>query len=268
MHCSPDLQQWVGGGIARQEARWLQSQLGLDDVRMRVVEMRSMSLLRQLLSVTGWWELRLDAVLSGLGRSSTAPRRELRGTVPAHGRISNSQGTARLATRTRWRSASPCILSGPGTGPRATAVGGGRALPYLLSEVPRIHRDRWRRVGPWVLCCFRRLQLHGVADPQVSAEHWAIGFPGGRAQGTRDVNTGVLRAACCRPCPRARSGVCASGFWMLRAALPCDGVPVADRLLHQMRRQRRGPIPPVMESRMGRLVIPCRDRCLGGCPHS
>ncbi|KAF8306281.1 hypothetical protein TcBrA4_0032130 [Trypanosoma cruzi] len=135
--------------------------------------------------------------------------------------------------------------------PRATAVGGGRALPYLLSEVPRIHRDRWRRVGPWVLCCFRRLQLHGVADPQVSAEHWAIGFPGGRAQGTRDVNTGVLRAACCRPCPRARSGVCASGFWMLRAALPCDGVPVADRLLHQMRRQRRGPIPPVMESRMG-----------------
>ncbi|ESS64479.1 hypothetical protein TCDM_07468 [Trypanosoma cruzi Dm28c] len=121
--------------------------------------------------------------------------------------------------------------------PRATAVGGGRALPYLLTEVPRIRRDRWRRVGLRVSCCFRRLQLHGVTDLRVFAEHWAIGFPGWRAQGTRGLNTGVLPAGCCRPCPRARSGACASGFWMLRAALPCDGGPAADCLLRRVRRQ-------------------------------
>ncbi|PWV12617.1 hypothetical protein C3747_49g8 [Trypanosoma cruzi] len=89
--------------------------------RMRVAEMRSMSLLGQLLIVTGRWGSRLDAVLSGLGRSSTAPRRRFRGTAPARRRISNSQGAARLATRPRWRSASPCIPSGPGAGPKSNS---------------------------------------------------------------------------------------------------------------------------------------------------
>ncbi|RNF23817.1 hypothetical protein TcG_01169, partial [Trypanosoma cruzi] len=166
-------------------------------------------------------------------------------------RLSNSQG--RHASPHGLDGAVPLHVfrRGQAPVPRATAVGCGRALPYLLGEVHRIRRDRWRRVGLWVPCCFRRLQLHEVADLQVSAEHWAIEVHGWRAQGTRGLNTGVLRAACCRPCPRARSGVCASGFWMLRAALPCDGGPAADRLLRGVRRRWRGPISPAMESRMG-----------------
>ncbi|RNC48198.1 hypothetical protein TcCL_NonESM01794 [Trypanosoma cruzi] len=209
-----------------------------------------MSLLRQLLSVTGRWGSRFDAVLSGLGRSSTA-------------RVANSAGRHLHVggyQTARERHTSPHGLDGAvplhlfrrgqAPVPRATAVGCGRALPYLLGEVHRIRRDRWRRVSLWVPCCFRRLQLHEVADLQVSAEHWAIEIHGWRAQGTRSLNTGILPTACCRPCPRARSGACASGFWMLRAALPCDGGPAADRLLRHMRRQRRGKISPAMEPRM------------------
>ncbi|PWU83376.1 hypothetical protein C3747_888g19 [Trypanosoma cruzi] len=220
--------------------------------RMRVAEMRSMSLLRQLLSVTGRWESRLDAVLSGLGRSSTAPRRQFRGTAPARRRLSNSQGTARLAIRPRWRSASPCIPSGPGARSQEQQPYGAAGLChiYWVRSIAFVGIG-WRRVGLWVPCCFRRLQLHEVADLQVSAEHWAIEIHGWRAQGTRGLSTGVLPAACCRPCPRARSGVCASGFRMLRAAPPCDGGPAADRLLRGVRRRWRGPIPPAMESRMG-----------------
>ncbi|KAF8306304.1 hypothetical protein TcBrA4_0031960 [Trypanosoma cruzi] len=121
MHSSPDLQQLVGVELPGKKPDGCRANWDSMTSRMRAAGVRSMSLLRQLLSVTGRWELRLDAVLSGLGRSSTAPRRQLRGTVPAHGRLSNSQGTARLATRTRWRSASPCILSGPGTGPKSNS---------------------------------------------------------------------------------------------------------------------------------------------------
>ncbi|KAF8305409.1 hypothetical protein TcBrA4_0040470 [Trypanosoma cruzi] len=117
--------------------------------RMRAAGVRSMSLLRQLLSVTGRWESRLDAVLSGLGRSSTAPRRQFRGMAPALGDYRTARGRHALATRPRWRSASPCIPSGQAPVPRATAVGCGRALPYLLGEVHRIRQDRWRRVGLW-----------------------------------------------------------------------------------------------------------------------
>ncbi|KAF8305423.1 hypothetical protein TcBrA4_0040420 [Trypanosoma cruzi] len=171
--------------------------------------------------------------------------------APARRRLSNSQGTARLATRPRWRVPLHVFRRGQAPVPRATAVGCGRALPYLLGEVHRIRQDRWRRVGLWGAVLLSPLQPHEVADPQVSAGHWAIDFPAGVLKERGALNTGVLRAACCRPCLELGAECVPAAFGCFEAALPCDGVPVADRLLRQMRRQRRGPIPPVMESRMG-----------------
>ncbi|KAF8291835.1 hypothetical protein TcBrA4_0080520 [Trypanosoma cruzi] len=150
----------MGRGIARQEARWLQSQLGLDDVP-DACEMRSMSLLRQLLSVTvggscGWMPFSPD--WAGVAQPRVA---NYAGRFLHMGEYRTARG--RHASPHELDGAVPLrvFCRGQAPVPRATAVGGGRALPYLLSEVPRIHRDRWRRVGPWVLCCFRRLQLHG-----------------------------------------------------------------------------------------------------------
>ncbi|KAF5215244.1 hypothetical protein ECC02_012088 [Trypanosoma cruzi] len=252
MHGSPKVQQLVGGGIARQEARWLQSQLGLDDVpdacgRNAFHELAGAAAQRyRSVGGRGWMPFSPDWAGVAKPRVADSAGRPLHvgGYRTARGRHASPHGLDGAVPLHVFR-------RGQAPVPRATAVGCGRALPYLLGEVHRIRRYRWRRVGLWVPCCFCRLQLHGVADLRVSAEHWAIGFPGLRAQGTRGVNTGVLPAGCCRPCPRARSGACASGFWMLRAALLCDGGPAADCLLCQMRWQWRGPIPPAMESRMG-----------------
>ncbi|EKF37042.1 hypothetical protein MOQ_002251 [Trypanosoma cruzi marinkellei] len=91
--------------------------------RMRAAGIRQMSLLRRLASVTGRWASRSGAFFPGLRRGMMTPRRQFRGTVPACGRLLDSRGTARFATRPTWRSASPCVPSAPGAGPKGNSRG-------------------------------------------------------------------------------------------------------------------------------------------------
>ncbi|KAF8282807.1 hypothetical protein TcYC6_0021280 [Trypanosoma cruzi] len=162
---------------------------------------------------------RLECVSPGLRRGVTAPRRQFRGTVPACSRLLGG----------RERHASP---HGPGgaeplhvfsqrqaPAPWATVMGCDWALPWLFGVKPLAFvsiggggRGFKRRVAfaahsfmGWP--AFRRLP--GTAPSELTAD-----VPGGEGR-----THGVLLAGCCRPWLRVWGGACASGFWILRAAL-------------------------------------------------
>ncbi|KAF8293755.1 hypothetical protein TcYC6_0104680 [Trypanosoma cruzi] len=269
MHGSPKVQQLVGGGIARQEARWLQSQLGLDDVpdacgRNAFHELAGAAAQRyRSVGGRGWMPFSPDWAGVAKPRVADSAGRPLHvgGYRTARGRHASPHGLDGAVPLHVFR-------RGQAPVPRATAVGCGRALPYLLGEVHRIRRYRWRRVGLWVPCCFCRLQLHGVADLRVSAEHWAIGFPGLRAQGTRGVNTAYyLPAVAVRALELGAERVPAAFGCFAQRFSATEVQPLTAfcvRCGGNGAVQFRQPWSP----EWGRLVIPCRDRCLSSSPHS
>ncbi|KAF8303289.1 hypothetical protein TcBrA4_0049350 [Trypanosoma cruzi] len=91
MHCSPDLQQLSGVELPGKKPDGCRANWDSMTSRMRAAGVRSMSLLRQLLSRYRSVGVRLDAVLSGLG-GVAQPRVANSGMAPARRRLSNSQG--------------------------------------------------------------------------------------------------------------------------------------------------------------------------------
>ncbi|RNC39016.1 hypothetical protein TcCL_NonESM11684 [Trypanosoma cruzi] len=215
----------------------LSGQLGLDGVSDACHELAGAAGQRD-----GSVGSRSDAVFFGLRKVMvTTTRRQSRRTASARRRLFNSRKTARPAAWPRWRGSFPRIPSEPGAGPKSNSrrVRFGSAM-VVGDGVPSIRRGRWRKAVLWVPCRSRRPRLC-LAGVPVCAGHGAVRFRGWRAGGEAHTQ-GTLLAGCCRPWPRVWSGRAPSAFGCSAQCFPA--------------------------SETGWPAAPCRDRCVGGFPHS